>query len=127
MNKNPVDFFEIPVSDMERAIKFYNSVFEINLSHIVLGPLEMALFPGENKNEGTTGSLVKHKEFYKPSSGGILLYFTAPSGDLSEELSRVEMAGGKVVIKKRLVSDDFGYMALINDSEGNRIALHSKK
>jgi len=127
MNKNPVDFFEIPVSDMERAIKFYSRVFGIKLSHIDLGPLEMALFPGGNKDEGATGSLVKHKEFYKPSSGGTLLYFTAPSGDLSEELSRVEKEGGKIVLQKRLVSDDFGYMALINDSEGNRIALHSKK
>jgi predicted enzyme related to lactoylglutathione lyase len=57
---------------------------------------------------------------------GTLVYFTAHSGDLDNELGRVENAGGKVFQPKTLISDDVGYMAVIGDTEGNRIALHSR-
>jgi predicted enzyme related to lactoylglutathione lyase len=69
---------------------------------------------------------VYHKENYKPSTEGTLVYFTAHSGDLSNELGRVEEAGGKVIQDKTLISEDVGYMALFLDTEGNRIALHSR-
>lgn len=57
----------------------------------------------------------------------MLVYFAAQSGDLSVELTRVEYAGRKVLVPKTLMKDDIGYMAVIEDSEGNRIALHSRK
>ena len=57
----------------------------------------------------------------------MLIYFTSPSGDLSNELTKVESAGGKVLMPKKLITDDIGYMALCIDTEGNRIALHSRK
>ena len=63
---------------------------------------------------------------YKPSTDGVLVYFTAHSGDLANELSRVENAGGKVLQGKKQISEEYGYMALITDSEGNRVALHSR-
>jgi predicted enzyme related to lactoylglutathione lyase len=77
--------------------------------------------------EGASGSLVLSDEFHKPSKDGVLAYFTAHSGDLSIELSRVDGAGGKVLVPKTLITDDIGYMAVIEDSEGNRISLHSRK
>jgi predicted enzyme related to lactoylglutathione lyase len=55
------------------------------------------------------------------------VYFTAHSGDLKNELSRVEVAGGKVLQKKTPIGDEYGYMALLIDTEGNRTALHSRK
>lgn len=124
---NAVGWFEVPVNDMERAIKFYEKVFDIKLQRNTMGPLDMAWFPWVENGQGATGSLVKHPDFYVPSSQGTLVYFTAHSGDLANELSRVEAAGGKVTQKKTLITDDVGFMGLFIDTEGNRIALHSRK
>ncbi len=126
MKKNAVGWFEIPVTDMDRAIKFYSTVFDIELSQNLMGPLEMAWFPEAESGIGSSGSLVKHEQSYKPSREGVLIYFTAQSGDLSIELSKVEEAGGKILIPRRLITDEIGYMAVFLDTEGNRIAIHSK-
>jgi predicted enzyme related to lactoylglutathione lyase len=75
---------------------------------------------------GAPGSLAFLKDSYRPSQDGVLIYFTAFSGDLSIELSRVEAAGGKVLQPKRLISEEIGYMGVFLDTEGNRIALHSR-
>jgi predicted enzyme related to lactoylglutathione lyase len=124
---NVVGWFEIPVHDLDRAVKFYESVFGFRLSRHQMGPADMAWFPVVDKGMGAPGSLIFFKDAYKPSADGVLVYFTAFSGDLARELSRVEAAGGKVLQPKRLISDEVGYMGLFLDSEGNRIALHSRK
>jgi len=125
MKNNPVSWFEIPVSDMKRAVRFYETVFDFKLTVQLFGPLEMAWFPVAENGRGSTGSLVLHKDFYKPSQDGILIYFTSPSGDVTNELKKVEEAGGKVLFSKKLISKNIGYMAVVLDAEGNRIALHS--
>lgn len=124
---NAIGWFEVPVNDMKRAIKFYEEVFDIKLQRNKMGPLDMAWFPWVENGQGAPGSLVKHPDFYVPSSQGTLVYFTAHSGDLANELSRVEAAGGQVTQKKTLIADDIGFMGLFIDTEGNRIALHSRK
>ena len=126
MKHNVVGWFEIPVTDMERAIRFYEIVFEYKLNRNKMGDLDMAWFPWLEEGIGSPGSLVCHKEYYKPSVDGALIYFTAFSGDLNNELGRVEAAGGKVLVPKTEISEDYGNMALIMDTEGNRIALHSR-
>ncbi len=124
---NPIGWIEIPVTDMDRAIKFYETVFGFKLERHQMGPLDMAWFPSVQDSVGAAGTLVKHPEFYAASeSKGPLVYFTAFSGDLSTELNRVEKAGGKVLVPKKQISPDHGYMGMFLDSEGNRIALHSK-
>ena len=129
METNMVGWFEIPVHDMERAVAFYNEVFQITISVHELGALTMGWFPfAEDQNRsGAAGSLVQHPEAYKPSSDqGVLVYFNSRSGNLDDELGRVERAGGKVIQAKTQISEEYGYMALFLDSEGNRIALHSQ-
>jgi len=126
MEENAVGWFEIPVTDMQRAIKFYETVLNIKLTHQNFGGLEMAWFP-HGKGYGAGGALVFDKSFYTPSEQGTLVYLTAHSGDLQNELARAEKAGVKVVQQKKQISPEHGYMALIIDSEGNRIALHSMK
>jgi uncharacterized protein len=125
MNNNPVSWFEIPVSDMKRAVRFYETVFDFKLTLQVFGQLEMAWFPGSENGRGSNGSLVLHKDFYKPSHDGTLIYFTSPSGDVVNEEKKVEKAGGKILFHKKLISENFGYMSVVLDSEGNRIAVHS--
>jgi hypothetical protein len=127
MNQNVVGWFEIPVNNMERAIKFYETVLDIRLSRHIHGPIDMAWFPDKENGKLSPGSLVFNEKAYVPSINGVLIYLTAFSGDLSVELEKVEKAGGKILRTKTKISEDFGYMALIIDSEGNRIALHSHK
>jgi hypothetical protein len=124
---NMVGWFEIPVANMERAIAFYEKVFAVKLSRNQMGPLEMAWFPWVETGLGAAGSLVYHADFYKPSSDGVLIYFSSQTSDLNDELARIGPAGGQVLMPKKLITEEIGYMALFIDSEGNRAALHSRK
>lgn len=124
--KNPVGWFEIPVLNMDRAIRFYQNVFNIMLQKNQFGEEEMAWFPFDENENGCSGALVKHEDFYQPSHQGVLIYFTSYSGNLNNELSHVEPEGGKILIHKKLISEDIGYMALFMDTEGNRVAIHSR-
>ena len=125
-NSNAVGWFEIPVTDMERAIKFYQNVFKVELARNEVGGLVMAWFPWVEGGTGAAGSLVYEKERYKPSKDGVLIYFTSQAGDVADELSRVEAEGGKMLLPKTLITEDIGYMGVFIDSEGNRIAVHSR-
>lgn len=126
LQQNVVGWFEIPVTNMERAINFYESVFGFNIERHEMGELDMGWFPALHEANGAMGSLVKHPDFYKPSHEGTLVYFEAHSGDLTNELNKVESSGGKVLHPKKLIAEGIGYMAVIEDTEGNRVALHSR-
>ncbi|WP_273567232.1 VOC family protein [Maribacter halichondriae] len=120
-----VGWFEIPVSNMDRAKKFYESVFDIKIGIHNLGGFIMGWFPMDSEKSGATGSLVQH-EMYKPSlTDGPLIYFSCK--DVANELSRVEPSGGTIMQAKTEIGGGHGYMALMKDTEGNRIALHSNK
>jgi len=123
---NVVGWIEIPVQDMDRAIKFYEAVLGYSLERHQMGPLDMAWFPWVPDSIGSGCSLVYHEDFYKPSSDGVVIYLTAFSGDLANELSRVEPNGGKILQPKKQISPEHGFMALFLDTEGNRIAFHSR-
>ncbi|WP_400079576.1 VOC family protein [Winogradskyella sp. R77965] len=118
-----IGWFEIPVNDMERAKKFYETVFKINIRDVDFGGLKMGWFPDNNGAYGATGTLIK-QESYIPSKEGTIVYFM--SDDVQIELSRVEAAGGKIYQEKTKISEDHGCMGVFIDSEGNRVALHSK-
>ncbi len=124
---NVVGWFEIPVSYMERAVQFYETVLGYNLQREKLGTVDMAWFPWKENEVGSSGSLVNDPETCKPSKDGLLVYFTAFSGDLVNELSRAEAAGGKVVIPKKEISPEHGNFGVFLDTEGNRVALHSRE
>jgi hypothetical protein len=126
LKNNIIGWVEIPVTNLERAIKFYETVFGFKMTRNEMGPLVMAWFPWVEKAPGAAGSLVFHKEYYKPSADGALVYFSSHTGDLINELSKVEVAGGKIIQPKTLIKEEIGYMALFIDTEGNRIALHSR-
>lgn len=112
-------WFEIPVSDLDRAKTFYEQIFEIDMEVNDFGKFKMAIFP--HKEVG--GALVKG-EAYTPSADGSLLYLDA-GPDLTLVQDRVAAAGGSVVVEKRQISPEYRFMAVIMDSEGNRIVLHS--
>ena len=123
--KNAISWFEIPTKDFERAVRFYEAIFGFKMTVQEFPDLKMALFPCDTK-EGIGGTLIHNAEFYTPSDRGILIYLDA-NPDLEKVLSKVGEAGGKVLIKKKVISPEFGFMGVLIDSEGNRIALHSMK
>jgi uncharacterized protein len=123
--KNAISWFEIPTTDLDRAQKFYETIFAISLIPLDLQNLRMRMFPIENQMSGIGGALCNNKDFYKPSStDGPLIYLNA-NPDVQNILDRVEGAGGKILVPKTQISPEYGYMAVIIDTEGNRIALNS--
>ncbi|GAB5410318.1 MAG: VOC family protein [Balneolaceae bacterium] len=123
-SKNIVSWFELPVSDINRAKTFYETIFGIELTLMELGEtFKMAVFPGEQSVVG--GALVWNEEWYKPSNiHGPLIHLNA-NPDLQTVQDKIENAGGKVTIPKRGIGPGRGFMAVFEDSEGNRVALHS--
>ena len=123
-NKHMIAWFEIPVTDIKRAKKFYETIFDIELSSMDMGEeFKMEVFPGDQ--DSVSGALVYNASWYKPSvTDGPLIYLNG-NPDLQTIEDRIEPAGGKVSIPKRQISPDYGYMAVFEDTEGNRIALHS--
>jgi predicted enzyme related to lactoylglutathione lyase len=117
--RNWSHWFEIPVSDMTRAKVFYESIFGVDLNLQDFGSFKMAIFPHKEM-----GAALVWGQWYEPSTNGVLVYLNAQP-DLSQVLDRVESAGGKVLQPKKQISETLGFMALFEDSEGNRLALHS--
>ncbi|PVW14745.1 VOC family protein [Marixanthomonas spongiae] len=124
MNHNPFAWIEIPVSNMERAIQFYEKVFDTTIKPVDFGGLKMGWFPFAEGAPGATGTLIQ-QESYIPSEEGPLVYFY--SEDVKNELNRVEGAGGKIYQEKTEISPEHGFIGVFIDSEGNRVALHSQK
>lgn len=120
---NPMGWFEIPVIDIKRAISFYEHLLVIKLEEHVLGELQMAWFPMKEEGIGASGSLVKGDD-YIPSLKGVLIYFSAP--DLDAAVDRAREQGGKVLTERTSIGE-YGFVAMIQDTEGNRIGLHSRE
>ena len=121
---NAISWFEIPAEDLDRAQQFYEAIFGIEMIPMEMPDFKMRMFPLEDMN-GVGGALVYGEGFYKPSAtDGALLYLNG-SPDVQNILNKVEDAGGKIVIPKTQISPEYGFMAVITDTEGNRIGLHS--
>lgn len=122
--KNAISWFEIPTTNLDRAQRFYETILGIQLIKLDLPNTKMRMFPVENP-DSVGGSLCDSGGFHKPSATeGPLLYLNA-NPDVQQVLDRVESAGGKILVPKTEISSEFGHMAVIIDSEGNRIAFHS--
>ncbi len=119
-----VGWFEIPVTNIERAKTFYDTVFGVEVQIQDFGGTLMGWFPFAEGKLGVSGSLIQNKSYVPSESKGVLIYFS--SKDVNTEINRVVEAGGKIVQPKTQISPDIGYMALFIDCEGNRIALHSR-
>ena len=121
---NAIGWFEIYVEDIDRATAFYEGVFDTKLIRHSMGDTgpEMAMFPGMPDGSGASGALVQMPQMRKPSTDGALVYFSCE--DCAVEHSRAEANGGQVWGKKFPIGDR-GFIAIIIDTEGNQIGLHS--
>lgn len=120
--KNLISFFEIPATDISRAVNFYNELFGFEIKISDCGEEKMAFFPGEDNN--VCGAISQAKNF-EPSAQGVLIHFDV-TGRIDDLITKVPELGGKIVMgKTQIVPEDQGCFALVLDSEGNRIGLHS--
>ncbi len=122
---NAISWFEIGTSDLGRATKFYETIFGVSLIPMDLPNIKMRMFPIDDMMKGIGGALVDSGGFHKPSAtDGPLIYLNG-NPDVQRVLDKVEAAGGKIMVPKTEISPDYGFMAVIVDTEGNRIGLHS--
>ena len=120
MPQSAINWFEIPVTNMERAVHFYNSIFAIQLEQMEVMGGTSAFFPYETGGVG--GSLTKG-DGYVPSQTGAVIYLNGGQ-NLSTVLDRVAAAGGEILLAKTHLGEN-GYIAFFLDTEGNKIGLHS--
>lgn len=120
--KDFITWFEIPVLNMERASNFYNHIYDIKMKTNKVNDYEMAIFP---VTTGIGGALVMGQGCI-PSETGSLVYLNGGK-NLQPILDKVEEAGGRVIMPKTKISDEAGFFALFTDSEGNKLAINSKK
>ncbi len=125
--KNPVVWFEIYVDDLDRARKFYETVFNVRLTEMPMpentdGQTQMLTFPMERQGEGAAGALMK-MEGFKAGGNSVIIYFS--SEDCAIEESKVVQAGGKIFKSKQSIGE-YGEMVLAFDTEGNMFGVHSQ-
>jgi predicted enzyme related to lactoylglutathione lyase len=117
---NAINWFEIPATDIERATRFYSTVLGIEFVPMPTSSgSELRAFPAQE----ATGAIIAG-EGSKPSMDGTVVYLNCEN-DLDGPLSRVEGAGGKILLPKTDIGQGFGFFAFIADTEGNKVGLHS--
>lgn len=129
---NAISWFEIPATDLARATHFYETIFSTTLIPMDLPNIRMRMFPLDDIQNGiggavvdSGGAVVDSGGFHKPSlTDGPLIYLNA-NPDVQIILDKVDGAGGSIMVPKTEISPENGYMAVIIDTEGNRIGLHS--
>lgn len=119
-----INWFEIPVSDFARAKKFYETLYGAEVMEMPYPNGKYGMLPADMQNGGIGGGLVEGEGFI-PSDKGTIVYLNG-GDDLSLPLSKVEAAGGKIILPKTSIGGN-GFMAHFIDTEGNRVALHSMK
>lgn len=119
--RHMINWFEIPATDFDRALRFYSTVLDAALEPMEMEGAKMGMLPSDGEN--VSGAIVQGED-YIPGTHGALVYLSGGQ-DLSPMLARVTVAGGRVIVPKTQISPEFGYFALFIDSEGNRVGLHS--
>lgn len=122
--KHAISWFEIPVTDFERARSFYETVTNSMMQDMQAMGMQSAFFEDDIENGAIGGCIIKG-DGYQPSTSGPVVYLNG-GDDLSVILERVEPAGGKVLLGKTPIGNN-GFMAFFADTEGNKVGLHSWK
>ena len=120
---NALNWFEIPVSDMSRAKKFYETIFNVEMFSMEMGGNPMAFFPCE---QGKVGGALLLEKGVNPSKDGCLVYLNA-NPSIQTVIDKIEAAGGKLLVPKAQVTPEIGFVAYFTDSEGNKVGLHANQ
>jgi predicted enzyme related to lactoylglutathione lyase len=119
--KNLVSIIEIPVSDFQRALAFYQTTLEITIEEVDMAGTQMGILPGGGESVNVV--LVKGGD-YIPTTEGAVVYLNSGE-DLNPTLEKIAQNGGTVIVPKTEISPEMGFFALFLDTEGNKLGLHS--
>lgn len=119
--KSYISIFEIPATEISRAVDFYQAIMDIKIEKMDMPEMQMGIWPYDGQM--VTGVIIK-AEGYKPSADGVTIYLNG-GDNLQVILDKVEKNGGKVITPKRSHADGNGFFAIFLDSEGNKIGLNS--
>lgn len=119
--KNLINWFEIPATDLSRAVSFYKAILGLDIIETEMFGTKMGFFPTDGTN--VSGAIVQGED-YKPSMNGVVAYLNG-GNDLQTVLDKVESMNGKVIVPKTQISPEMGYFGMFIDSEGNKMAVHS--
>jgi len=120
---NSINWVEIPVLNFVRAKEFYSRIYDFEMYDEIMGASRMGFLPMERESQGVGGAIVQGSG-YTPTSLGAKVYLNGGK-DLLTVLNRVNAAGGEILTPKTKISDEIGYFASFEDTEGNHIYLHS--
>ena len=117
-----LNWFEIPVDDFERARAFYSAIFAFDMPEHEMFGARMGFFPADFEKGGVGGTIKKEADA-KPGSNGTVVYLNCKEG-IDPVLSRIESAGGRIVVPKTSL-ENIGFIAILEDTEGNHVGLHA--
>jgi len=116
-----INWFEIPVHDINRAEKFFNTIYGFSMIAMDMEGIEMRMFRAEE----ISGAIIR-QEGMEPGCGGPMIYLNGGE-DLNDVICKIEEAGGKIITPKTEISDNHGFFAIFLDTEGNKLGIHSMK
>lgn len=122
-NLNPVCWFDINVSNLEKSKQFYETVLDTKLQDLPIEWGKQSTFPFSEQGPNATGALVENQGGLT-NGNNTVIYFS--SEDCITEEARIEKAGGKI-IRPKMGIGEFGFISLFKDLDGNTIGLHSRK
>ncbi|MEO6329073.1 MAG: VOC family protein [Ginsengibacter sp.] len=119
-----INWFEIPVKNFDQAKTFYETILSATMQPMEAMGMKSAFFPADLQG-GEIGGCIIEGQGYEPSNKGSVVYLNG-GDDLSGILSKIEQAGGKIILPKTGIGPN-GFMAYFEDCEGNKVGLHSMK
>lgn len=119
--KSYISMVEIPVTDIVRAIEFYQTILDIQIERMNVEGMQMGVWPYEGQ---TVTAVLMKADGYKPSADGVTIYLNV-QGNLQAVIDRIAKNGGQILVPKTAHADGSGYFAIFLDSEGNKMALNS--
>jgi uncharacterized protein len=123
--KNAISWFEIPSLDLDKSQAFYEAALNCKMRREAMGPSMGAVFPYDEASDGVGGAILSGPSAPPRSVGGVLIYLDCGAASIETVLQRVAAAGGVVAMPRQALPPGMGFIAQIEDLEGNRVGLHS--
>jgi uncharacterized protein len=123
--KNAISWFEIPSTNLDKSQSFYEAVLGCQMRREPMGQSLSAIFPFDKALDGVGGAILCGPSAPAHAKGGVLIYLDCGATSIDLSLQRVATAGGTVAMPRQALPPGLGFIAHIDDLEGNRIGLHS--
>jgi uncharacterized protein len=123
--KDAISWFEIPSTNLDKSQAFYETILSCKMRREAMGPSQGAIFPYDHALDGVGGAVLCGPTAPPRATGGVLIYLDCGTASIDTMLQRVSAAGGVIAMPRQALPPGMGFIAHIDDPEGNRIGLHS--